>query len=101
CSTPILPYPAARSRTSNKGTPGAGSLAAEIGTDHLLMRADVGGGAGGELAAEVEHRDVVADVEDQVRVVLDQQDAGAARGNGGDQLAQAAVLVGRQAGGGL
>jgi hypothetical protein len=42
------------------------------------VRADFGRGAGGEFLAEVQHRHVVADVDDQVGMVLYQQHASAA-----------------------
>ena len=53
--------------------------AAEVSTDHLLVNANLGRGAGGQRAPEIEHGDLIADVEDQVGMVLDQQHAGAAR----------------------
>ena len=53
---------------------------------------------GGQLAAQVQHGHMIADVEDQVGMVLDQQHAGAALADLLDQLAQPPDLVGRQAG---
>jgi len=51
--------------------------AAEVGTDDLPVYADLGGRSSGKFAAEIQHGDAVADVEDQVRVMLDKQDAAA------------------------
>ena len=68
-----------RSRMRAAVTESSGS-AAEIGTDHLLVNADLGRRAGGQFAAEIEHGDLVADVEDQIGMMFDQQHARAAGG---------------------
>src|SRR4029077_20880087 len=65
-STLILPQPRERPATSRSGS------AAEIGIDHLPMRADFGWGSGRQHLAEIEHGDVVADVEDQIGMMLHQ-----------------------------
>src|SRR5262249_38942950 len=73
-------------------------LCPEIGGDHVAVRADSGGRAGGQRLAEIEHGDVVADVENQVGMMLDQQHAGAGPRNRLDQRAEPLDLVDRQAG---
>ena len=50
---------------------------AEIGADHGRIAADLGRRAVGDLAAIVEHDDVVGDAHDHAHVVLDQQHADA------------------------
>ena len=42
------------------------------------MHADLRGRPGGQNAAEIEHRDLIADIEDEVGMMLDQQQTGAA-----------------------
>src|SRR5215510_5582522 len=78
-----------------------GWLAAEIGIDHLRMRADIGRSSGRELLAEIEHGDVMADVEDQVGMVLHQEHAGAGLGDLDEERAEPPYLLGREAGGRL
>src|SRR3954447_22019720 len=95
CSTWILPYPASRPATARSGS------AAEIGTHHLAMGTDLGRRPGGELAPEIEHGDAVADVEDEVGVVLDEQDAGAPRRDRLHRRAEPLDLAGREPGRGL
>src|SRR5271156_1837980 len=68
--------------------------AAEVGTDDLPVCADLGGGSSGEFAAEIQHGDAVADVEDQVRMMLDQQDAAAGLPDRLDERPKARDLVG-------
>src|SRR5271169_1696544 len=72
--------------------------AAEVGTDDLPVCADLGGGSSGEFAAEIQHGDAVADVEDQVRMMLDQQDAAAGLPDRLDERPKARDLVGGEAG---
>ena len=53
---------------------------AEVRVGDGAVGADGGGIALGDDLAEVEHVDVVADVEHERDVVVDEQDAGAGRG---------------------
>ena len=62
------------------------------------MRADLGRRAGRQHLAEIEHGHAVADVEDQVGMMLDQQHAGAGAADRLDQRAEPPDLLGRQAG---
>ena len=52
--------------------------AAEVGLDHGRMNADFAGRPLGDLAAEIEHGEAIAEPHDEVHVVLDQQDGEAA-----------------------
>src|SRR5580693_933641 len=72
--------------------------AAEVGTDNLPVCADLRGRSSGEFAAEIQHGDAVADVEDQVRMMLDQQDAAASLSDRLDENPEARDLVGGEAG---
>src|SRR5450759_4646162 len=72
CSTTILPYPAFRLFTSSNGS------AAEICTNDLLVHTDFGRRPRGEHAPKVQYRDMVADVEDQVGMMLNQHHTNAA-----------------------
>src|SRR5450631_4326039 len=47
----------------------------EIGNDHLPMRADLGRRAGGQHFSEIAHGHAIADIEDQIGMMLDQQHA--------------------------
>src|SRR6185436_135619 len=95
CSTRILPYPDSSPLTESRGS------AAEVSTDHLLVNANLSRGAGGKRTPEIEHGDLMADVEDQVGMVLDQQHAGAAGADRLDQPGQSLDLVVGKAGGGF
>src|SRR5271154_769615 len=75
--------------------------AAEVGTDDLPVCADLGGRPSGKFAAEIQNGDAVADVEDQVRMMLDQQDAATGPPNRLDERPEARDLVGGEAGGGF
>ena len=77
------------------------SVGAEVGTDHLPVGADFSRRAGGQLLAEIEHRHAIADVEDQVGMMLDQQHASALAADRLDQRTEPLDLLGRQAGGRL
>jgi hypothetical protein len=79
---------------------GLGDLVAEVGLGDLGVGLDLGRGAGGDLLAGVQDGDPVADLHDEVHVVLDQQDAHPGR-DGADQLAELVHLVLGQPGGGL
>src|SRR5258708_1169735 len=91
-STPILPYPEDRPLISSRGS------GAEIGTHHLPMRADLRRRARRQNLAEIEHGHAIANVEDQVGVVLDQKHRRAFAADGDDQGAETPDLVRRQAG---
>jgi len=65
------------------------------------VNANLGRGAGGKCTPEIEHGDLMADVEDQVGMVLDQQHTGAAGADRLDQPGQPLDLVIGKAGGGL
>src|SRR5712671_5251242 len=82
-------------------TSAAESLLAEVSTDHLLVNPNLRRRSGGQRAAEIEHGDLIANVEDQVGMVLDQQDAGTATADRLDQRGQALDLVAGESGGGL
>src|SRR5262249_60079045 len=58
-----------------------GGSAAQIGIDHLPMRADFGGRPSRQHLAEIEHGHMMADVEDQIGMMLDHEDAGAGSGD--------------------
>src|SRR5271165_7614283 len=73
--------------------------AAEVGTDDLPMCADLGGRSSGKFAAEIQHGDAVSDLEDQVRMMLDQQDPAAGLLDRLDERPEARDLIGREAGG--
>ncbi len=62
------------------------------------MRADLGRGSGGEHLAEIEYSDVVANVEDQVSMMLYQQHAGASLCDLDEECAETPDLLGREAG---
>src|ERR1700722_1600501 len=72
--------------------------AAEVGTDNLPVCADLRGRSSGEFAAEIQHGDAVADVEDQIRMMLDEQDAAAGLPDRLDERTEARDLVGGEAG---
>src|SRR5450756_717890 len=74
---------------------GSGS---EIGNDHLPMLADLGRGSGRQYFSQVEHRHVIANVEYQVGMMLDQQHAGTRTANRLDQYAEAADFFREEAG---
>src|SRR3979411_393701 len=63
CSTRILPYPDSSRPTASSGS------GTEVSTDHLLVDANLGRRFGGQDAAEIEHGDPIADVQDKVRLV--------------------------------
>src|SRR5450631_3003243 len=62
----------------------------EIGNDHLPVRADLGRRAGGQHFPQIEHGHAIADVEDQIGMMFDQQHAGARPADRLDQRAEAA-----------
>jgi hypothetical protein len=77
CSTFVQPYWASRSFTSSSaisGHRGAGLVGAQIGADDVGVALHLGRRALGDLAAEVEHHDLVGDLHHQSHVVLDEQD---------------------------
>src|SRR5712664_1200391 len=82
CSTRILPYPDSSRPTASSGS------GAEVSTDHLLVDANLGRRSGGQRVAEIEHGDLIADVEDQVGMMLHQQHAGSAPADRLDQRGQ-------------
>src|SRR5260370_33045483 len=85
-NTTILPYPAERPATSSNGSCREDS-GAEVGTHHLPMRTDLLRRPRRQHLAEIEHGHAIADVEDQVGMVLDQQHRGAGAADPLDQRA--------------
>src|SRR5205085_4746824 len=84
------------------GRPGASPLCsrtgfsagAEIGPDHRLVLLHLGGGALGDLAAEIERDDLVGHRHDEIHVMLDQQDSDLPFvANAADQPAELADLL--------
>ncbi len=74
----------------------------EIGTDHIGIGPDLLRCPFGDLPTEVEHRDAVADAEDQRNVMLDQQNGGVAPlGDPPDDRPDLGALMGVQTGGRL
>jgi len=65
------------------------------------MCADLRRSPGGKFAAKVQHCDPVADVEDQVHMMLDKQDPATGRSDRLDEGAEPRDLVGREACGGF
>ncbi len=63
------------------------------------MCSDLRGRPGRKFTTKIQHGDAVADVEDQVHVVLDQQDPTAGRYDLLDERPKAGYLIGREAGG--
>src|SRR5262245_40469819 len=61
--------------------------AAQVGMDNLAMRANLGRRSRREHLAQIEHGDAVADVEDQVGMVLHQEHPRALPADGEDELA--------------
>src|SRR5579872_165677 len=82
-STSIWPYDTCRLSTLSMTMPPA-----EIGLDHLRIALNVGRRAFGDLLAEIEHRDAVADPHHQPHIVLDQQYRDAPALEPGDRVQQ-------------
>ena len=61
------------------------------------MRTDFGWRSRGQFLAQVQHRHPVADIEDEVGVVLHQQHTGSFPADRHDQLAEMPDFLGRQA----
>src|SRR5579863_4841868 len=93
-STSIWPYDTRRSSILSMAVPPA-----EIGLDHLRIALDVRRRALGDLLAEVEHRDAVADAHHQPNIVLDQQYSDAAALERSDGIEQRHALGHVHAGG--
>ena len=74
---------------------------AEIGLDDRRIALDLRRCALGDLAAELDHVDVVADVQDEAHVVIDEEDRHAGVDDPPQSPTEFERLVGVEAGGGL